>query len=1341
MRFLRDKAMIALVILLLGACDEGTEGTEGTAGEDERNTDSGLPEFTLEVADTGSVGQPVNVSVQFDAQADTEALSSRWHLSERPTGSEAQIADPQAMTTEFTPDRPGTYQATFELSAAEQSEQASRIVVVEAATAINMNIEMASLGADRVVAIGESDTVTLLGADDAPIEALPEGLSLGWEFCHRPAGSNVELREAEGTSSGQAVRFSPDTGGRYCIEAAVRRAGIDNGDAVGVATFRSERVAVEDETSLGMVGIALPGAAGTAIGAATFDWSLEPDYDIELISEERLEEGLTRRVLRTEIVLEFAPETTVAVVNRILEEIDGRIVAMLGNTDSVVARIPDPGDLNALLALLEDLENDPAVVAADESVLARKPPIVDEQTDDVAAADFAIQALPNAIDRSDNTQMNRVDHHLAVRGHSAWNMEVALPDRLSNRPWLIVTDFFGDGPPNNDYAAVTRSGDFRNFNPKPNRDDCGWREPCRHGYHVLGIILGDHDAGAGDRGDVTGMYPQSLRVRVYDASGISSMPRIKRKIIRRAKQIRRADGNANIVVNTSIGLTDPKERKVNRQARRYIKAIQRNGLENHLVHAVSAGNVARDGTSWPATRNSGFTYAALGNVTKAFGNSMANLDNILVVENRQRWRENNSANIRPLPRCLSNGSLRSGNVSAIGSNVFSFGRQNSQRSDGQGTSSISGTSMASPQSAGLAALVWAVNPGLSGPQVVNRMLDSARDDYPQNGGNCHAQTAQPVIDALDALRGANRTVAARALMDVADASANPGANGRFDEHDITHLLASRGGSLAFDYAPRDLNGDGLTDLAVGSSNTEPVDLDGDGSRARLTAQLIDHDAVFDESAATDLDLLCYDAFVGNAYQGDAAARNRLLGEDCGIVNVEIIEPSAGASIDEGALVEVTARITLNGGNGGDITLHTGGRTVDTYSGFQPFFDPEITLSTRRVCPSEPTVTVRFEDPQSGLQASDSLGLNVVAASPSTTEARILGSAPKWVTVLEGPNSGIRLDPITLTGRGIEPSCTDPNSEHADPDEQLSWHNQGTRLASGAQITLGEPFFDDGSGQFSDRLVRLEYDSRDDGLKSDTVLIRICSADTTLASRVPGYPECPDSVVLERLVESLANTFGTINPDEIEAEVGRIVHEDPILAAAAERLGIPEGPCDPRFCDPMNPNYIASAEELRERLIEAERDPRVVNALVSDDGIMGALEATSVAQAADRLASVAEWFGSLEEVAEQDRELFDVAYSLALGTLSHFGSAESGYSDGWRAVLDPQALAAFDELDGDRVAPAREATLGFLTAVNETGLRDGYKDNEFALNAGTLGALFGAASALIDVRDRKAGEAL
>jgi hypothetical protein len=1339
MRLFRANTALAAVLLLIIACDTGSEdgGSGSSDGDDNgdgtNDPSARIPEFTLDIPTRGTIGEPVSLTAAFAEETDGLSLTTDWRLAEHPEGSEARIEAPQSMSTAFTPDRAGVYIASFEVSIGDRSAQTKRTIEVEAQAAVDQRLEMSSLGPDEVVEVGESVTVAWLGADGAPITSLPADLRLDWAFCHRPTGSNIAPLNAS-DSSGR-VRFAPDSPGRYCIEASVSRDGGDEAPRVlEVARMRTERVAVDDPAFLGANGIPMPGRADAPFAETAFDWDLQPDYSAERISEEAVGEGVSRRVLRTEIVLEFAPERTVETVNRVLEEIEGGIVSMIGNTDSVIVRIPDPENLEALVTLLESLEADPAVVAADESVLARRPPALTEDPDEVAGSDVTAQALPNDIDRGDSTQMDRVDHHLAVRGHSAWNMEVGLPDRLSDRPWIIVTDFFGDGPPNDDYAAVTQSGDFRTFSPKPNREDCGWREPCRHGYHVLGIILGDHDAEAGARGDVTGMYPQSLRVRVYDASGIHSMPRIKRKIIQRAKDIRRADGDANIVVNTSIGLTNPKQRKVNRQARRYIRAIRNNNLEPHLVHAVSAGNAANDGTTWPATRNNGFTYAALGSVTKVFGNSITNLDNILVVENRRRWRENVSANRRAVPRCLNDGSLRPGNISAIGSSVFSFGRENAQRSDGQGTSSIGGTSMASPQSAGLAALVWGLNPGLSGPQVVSRLIDSTRDDYPQNGMNCHPQNAQPVIDALDAMRGADRTAAARALMDVADSRGNPGADGRFDAEDINDLLGSRGGSAPFDYAPRDLNGDGITDLGTASGNTEPVDLDGDGTRTAQSASLLGYDAPFDESSVTDLDVLCYDAFVGTAYQGSSSARNRALGEACGIVDVEITDPAPGTRVAEGTRVEIDARITVNGGNGGDVTLRTGGQVVDTYNGFQPGFDPELSLATERVCPGDPTVTVRFDDSQNGLRASDSLNLTI---GPAPIEADIAGSDPRWV-IVQRTGNGIRLSPITLNGRGVEPSCTDPASEHVDPDAQLSWHNRGNRFATGAQVTLDAPFFDNGGGRFGNRLVTLEYDSRDGGVKTDSTSLRVCSADTAQGSRVPGYPECPDSVVLGHLVESLENTFGTIDPSEIEAELGRILYADDLIQAAG-RLDIPEGPCDPRFCDPMNPAFPEAAERLRERLIEAERDPRVVDALLSGDGVIGALEGSDVAEAERQLINVAEGFQALEGVSETDQALFDTVYSLALGALGQFGPAESGYGNAWSAVLNPEAMAAFDENGGDRVAPARGAALGYLTAVEQTDVREGYQENPLARDGGTIGALFGAAGELVEVRERLDGE--
>ncbi len=79
---------------------------------------------------------------------------------------------------------------------------------------------------------------------------------------------------------------------------------------------------------------------------------------------------------------------------------------------------------------------------------------------------------------SELERLDRIDHQLAVRAHAAWNAKDAIGP-LEERPWLVITDLFGDGAPDEMFnVEVERSKDFAE------EDDWNLGGPNRHGYHA-----------------------------------------------------------------------------------------------------------------------------------------------------------------------------------------------------------------------------------------------------------------------------------------------------------------------------------------------------------------------------------------------------------------------------------------------------------------------------------------------------------------------------------------------------------------------------------------------------------------------------------------------------------------------------------------------------------------------------------------------------------------------------------------------------------------------------------------------------------------------------------------
>ena len=245
------------------------------------------------------------------------------------------------------------------------------------------------------------------------------------------------------------------------------------------------------------------------------------------------------------------------------------------------------------------------------------------------------------------------------------------------------------------------------------------------------------------------------------------------------------------------------------------------GLEDRMLHATSAGNDAR-----PANRNSRWSAAALrSDLTNQFDLPMPPLRNTLAVENLV-----DTGSPAFEPGCLAVTSNRSGNIAAVGSDVFSH-RFGSLAGD------KTGTSMASPQVAGLAMFLWSIEPNLTAPQLRDLMIATAREPLSNAAEQCNTDLpSSRRLDAYTAVLSLDQPVALtpqtapvrHAILD------HNGDEDGFDEDDLEAFGdVSRPDAGNRDWSRADLNGDGFT----GGTQEAPMDLDPTGSPPRGAPQL------------------------------------------------------------------------------------------------------------------------------------------------------------------------------------------------------------------------------------------------------------------------------------------------------------------------------------------------------------------------------------------------------------------------------------------------------------------------------------------------------------------------
>lgn len=665
-------------------------------------------------------------------------------------------------------------------------------------------------------------------------------------------------------------------------------------------------------------GILLPGDDDKPAVEATYNFAVPPDVDVQYVST-KPGEYEDKSYLRTELTIVFDQEATVGEVNRVLGDIDGRVVDMISNHLDLTVEVPDPGNMEAVEQLIEDVESRDVVKVALDS------PLVQPIGEDVGESGRPL--LPEGFYDEDGEvqHLAHIDHQLAVRAHAAWNAHEAIVSS-EERPWLVVTDFFGHGAPGEVFdVSVEDSGDFAD------EEDRNWGDINRHGYHVLGIISGAFSKVDGEddveRDNVTGVFPEELRLRGVDMEKWWTRNRLISRTGGAVEDILDEDPDARVVLNSSIGNSEAGSNP--RRARSWTRAVRDdadevgNGKEEHLLHFTAAGNAKQqdDGSiqRWDAVDSGPFPYAALGHMETVIGTVYPNLTNIHVVENRRNI-NGDDVNQEPLAACANTGSILEGTLSAIGSDVHSIGECTETEngscvaSSGQDSAEeASGTSMATPQAAGLGAFMWSVNPELSVQEVHEMILDTAywSSELEGRGSNCHPDgEAEPVIDALAAVLAAGGDEVRTAILDVTD-------SGSFGEEDVA-LFVDKFDTAdgSFDFSRYDITGDGQT----GSTTERSVRFDLDDSHNHDVAeQSISQPAgpetrtvEYDEKQVSDWDAVCYYAY-SDLFEGDESERDELLSARCtgALIEVSVIDGQGDPL--EGAPMEVTRQ--------GEFTFH------------------------------------------------------------------------------------------------------------------------------------------------------------------------------------------------------------------------------------------------------------------------------------------------------------------------------------------------------------------------------------------------------------------------------------
>lgn len=599
-------------------------------------------------------------------------------------------------------------------------------------------------------------------------------------------------------------------------------------------------------------GVLLPGDPGDNALAATYKLPPSAADEADLSDEH----------IKTRLEVMISPSATVGEVNTALIDTDSRIVSMRAQTAHMVLKIQPRETIPEAQTLGSTL------VATSGFLFAR--PAYRPKTGPILSAPFAKDGGPlGVLPESGNS---RIGYLGAARIPAVWNAM----DAIKSKAVVHVPDIYASNSvhpqiPSQIFIAGAGKLDFDDGN---------------HGYHVSGTIGAAFDADL-----PSGVHPGPvgmLSIRSLHVGGLTWM-----ETMDDAADLMPSSGR--FVMNTSLGYNDPDFSETDKTLRAihamYWRIVTGDKTDRFL-HATAAGNdgdVAGDGGE--ATFGSPF------NLSRYFadprdataGEAISATDSIAMADT---WAllagvpggQSAPVNVLVVGSSDTTGaetkfSSRDSEVRMVGEEVWNACLLPPAGASGPGDCDgdierMSGTSMATPQVAGLAAYMWSIDPNLS----ISKTIDIILRAY--SNGNLNG-----LIDAYMAILSIDTSLPSadvrKTILDVAGAGASPGTNGKFDHNDISLYLTmfesfETMGSATEDYSRFDLNGDGFTGTDLVASidlNVDPIPTFGTVTRT-IEGQTV----TFNEDIVSDLDMLCYYAY-SPLYEGDHAERASLL-EDC-----------------------------------------------------------------------------------------------------------------------------------------------------------------------------------------------------------------------------------------------------------------------------------------------------------------------------------------------------------------------------------------------------------------------------------------------------------------------------